>query len=174
MRRRRRRDFAGKFQRHHLLLDARRIAVWNVIQTFLLARFVGSKDPAQHAARQRIDAILEGRAQQRLGIEFKIFVGLTLEIEEDAESILNMIEGKAEPRRDPCLHERFGGGVASRTAAGEIAEAEDLQRDTERQRDVLIRQLHDLGELGISRRYGPWLRLEACSEDWCLSLIETF
>src|SRR5262245_57534899 len=68
------RNRRGCLERDDLLLHAGRIPEWHRVESFAISRLVRRKDSTLHAARQRFDAILEHRTEQRRGREFEILV----------------------------------------------------------------------------------------------------
>jgi hypothetical protein len=64
-----------------LLLYPGLIAEFHVRQFFGISRLIRAHDAALRRPRQALDAILEGRAQQRLGIEFRILAWQAIERE---------------------------------------------------------------------------------------------
>lgn len=74
-----------------MLLNAGLVAALDFRQVLRISRLVGAHDAALHGARETFDAIFEGRAQQRAGVEFDVLVGLAREIERLAEGFFHVI-----------------------------------------------------------------------------------
>src|SRR5262245_12190893 len=79
---------------NNLLLDPWLIAVGYIIEAFEVACFIGRIDAALYTPGQRLDTIFHCRTQQRICIKLHIFIRLTFELKQPAESFLDMIQRK--------------------------------------------------------------------------------
>src|SRR5262252_5330729 len=88
----RRDNLLGGRKGHDLLLNSRLIACGNVVEAFHVASFVRRVDAALNAARERFDAILQRRTQQRIGRKLNVLIRLSGEHEEIADRFLDVIQ----------------------------------------------------------------------------------
>ena len=163
--RRLRRNCFGGGERNDLLLHARLVASLHVVQPLLIARFIRRVYAALNPAGKRLDAILERRTEERISAKLKVLIWLSFQFEHETERLLDVVQREAETGRDPELHERLG-RVDRRSA-----ETENLKRNSKRERDALLGNLHHVGDHRILRRNVPRRNFQAVREHWRLALV---